>query len=94
MWLRFGVKEDAVYEHFKAIGADSGLDIVVHVYPASTKVSYSTRLMVRLAGLPQVKGLTADSRPRSPAAAPPRAPRPLLDDAPAAGAGLPQPTGL
>jgi 4-hydroxy-tetrahydrodipicolinate synthase len=62
MWLRFGVKEDAVYEHFKAIGAESGLDIVVHVYPASTKVSYSTRLMVRLAGLPQVKGFKMGER--------------------------------
>ena len=39
MWLRFGVREDAVYEYVKAIGAESGLDIVVHVYPASTKIS-------------------------------------------------------
>ena len=62
MWLRFGVREDAVYEYVKAIGAESGLDIIVHVYPASTKVSYSTRLMVRLAGLPQVKGFKMGER--------------------------------
>jgi len=62
MWLRFGVKEDAVYEYFKAIGEESGLDIIVHVYPANTKVSYSTRLMVRLAGLPHVKGFKMGQR--------------------------------
>jgi 4-hydroxy-tetrahydrodipicolinate synthase len=62
MWLRFGVKEDAVYEYVKAIGAESGLDVIVHVYPASTRVAYSTRLMVRLAGLPQVKGFKMGER--------------------------------
>src|SRR5205809_4484541 len=62
MWLRFGVREDAVHEYVKAIGAESGLDIVVHVYPANTRVSYSTRLMVRLAGLPQVKAFKMGER--------------------------------
>ena len=62
MWLRFGVKEDAVYEYFKAIGAESGLDVIVHVYPANTKASYSTRLMARLAALPQVKGFKMGER--------------------------------
>lgn len=62
MWLRFGVKEDAVYEYFKAVGAESGLDIIVHVYPANTKASYSTRLMLRLAGIPQVKAFKMGPR--------------------------------
>jgi 4-hydroxy-tetrahydrodipicolinate synthase len=62
MWLRFGVKEDAVYEYVKAIGAESGLDLIIHVYPSSTKVAYSTRLMVRLATLPQVKGFKMGER--------------------------------
>ena len=62
MWLRFGVKEDAVYEYFKAIGAESGLDLIAHVYPANTKVSYSTRLMTRLGSLPQVKGFKMGER--------------------------------
>ncbi|HEY3066229.1 MAG TPA: dihydrodipicolinate synthase family protein [Methylomirabilota bacterium] len=62
MWLRFGVREDAVYEFFKAIGGESGLDVIVHVYPAQTRASYSTRLMVRLAGLPHVKGFKMGER--------------------------------
>jgi 4-hydroxy-tetrahydrodipicolinate synthase len=62
MWLRFGVKEDAVYEYVRAIGAASGLDLIIHIYPANTKVAYSTRLMTRLAGLPQVKGFKMGQR--------------------------------
>ncbi|HEY7038804.1 MAG TPA: dihydrodipicolinate synthase family protein [Methylomirabilota bacterium] len=62
MWLRFGVKEDAVYEYVRAIGAESGLDLIVHVYPAGTRVAYSTRLMTRLASLPQVKGFKMGQR--------------------------------
>ncbi len=62
MWLRFGVTEDAVYEYFKAVGAESGLDIIVHVYPANTRVAYSTRLMLRLAGIPQVKAFKMGQR--------------------------------
>jgi len=62
MWLRFGVKEDAVYEYVRAIGTESGLDLIIHVYPASTKVAYSTRLMTRLASLPQVRGFKMGQR--------------------------------
>jgi len=62
MWLRFGVKEDAVYEYVKTIGGESGLDVIVHVYPASTRAAYSTRLMVRLASIPQVKGFKMGER--------------------------------
>jgi len=62
MWLRFGVKEDAVYEYVKAIGGESGLDVIIHVYPANTRAAYSTRLMVRLASIPQVKGFKMGER--------------------------------
>src|SRR5947199_18707 len=62
MWLRFGVKEDAVYEYVKAVGGESGLDVIVHVYPASTRAAYSTRLMLRLASIPQVKGFKMGER--------------------------------
>src|SRR2546430_12415633 len=62
MWLRFGVKEDAVYEYVKAVGGESGLDVIVHVYPASTRAAYSTRLMLRLASIPQGKGFKMGER--------------------------------
>jgi len=56
------VKEDAVYEYVKAIGAESGLDVIVHVYPSNTRAAYSTRLMVRLATILQVKGFKMGER--------------------------------
>src|SRR2546428_6161365 len=48
MWLRFGVKEDAVYEYVKTIGGESGLDGIVHVFPAGTRAAFPTRLLLRL----------------------------------------------
>ena len=62
MWLRFGVREEAVYEYVKAIGGESGLDVIVHVYPTNTRAAYSTRLMLRLASIPQVKGFKMGER--------------------------------
>ena len=55
MWLRFGMKPEHVVDYFSAIGEATGLDLVVHVYPAWTKASYSTELMAELARLPWVK---------------------------------------
>src|SRR6186997_69304 len=51
-------------EHARAAahaGADT-LDLIIHVYPASTRVAYSTRLMTRLASLPQVRGFKMGQR--------------------------------
>src|SRR5260370_27745065 len=47
MWLRFGVKEDAVYEDVKTIGGESRLDVILHPYPASTPAASSTPLLAR-----------------------------------------------
>lgn len=62
MWLRFGVTERAVLEYFKAVGGESGLDIIVHVYPANTRVSYSTKLLLQLSMLNQVKAFKMGPR--------------------------------
>ncbi len=62
MWLRFGVTERAVFEYFKTVGSESGLDIVVHLYPANTRASYSTRLLTELAKIPQVKAVKMGQR--------------------------------
>ena len=65
MWLRFGVKEDAVYEYFKAIGAESGLDIIVHVYPANHEGVLFHQADDAPGRAPQVKGLQdGRARPR------------------------------
>ncbi len=62
MWLRFGMRPEHVIDYFNAIGESSGLDLIVHVYPAWTRASYSTELMVELARLPHVKAFKVGTR--------------------------------
>jgi 4-hydroxy-tetrahydrodipicolinate synthase len=62
-WLRFGMQQpDNVVDYFKAVGEGSGLDIIVHVYPAWTRASYSFETLAALARLPQVKSMKVGTR--------------------------------
>lgn len=62
MWLRFGMRPQHVLDFFTAIGKASGLDLIVHVYPAWTRAGYSTDLMIALAELPWIKGFKVGTR--------------------------------
>ena len=62
-WLRFGMKQpDNVVDYFTAIGRASGLDLVVHVYPAWTRASYSFDTLAELARVPWVKCMKVGTR--------------------------------
>ncbi|MDE2515913.1 MAG: dihydrodipicolinate synthase family protein [Rhodospirillales bacterium] len=61
-WLRFGFRADQVIEYFTAIGDATGLPLVVHVYPAWTKSSFSSALLARLAQLPAVQAFKIGTR--------------------------------
>ena len=62
-WLRFGMKQpDNVVDFFSAIGKGSGLDLVVHIYPAWTRASYSFETLAALARLPWVKCMKVGTR--------------------------------
>jgi 4-hydroxy-tetrahydrodipicolinate synthase len=62
-WLRFGLRQpENVVDHFTAIGKASGLDLVVHVYPAWTRASYSFATLAALARLPWVKCMKVGTR--------------------------------
>jgi len=62
-WLRFGMQQpDNVVDFFKAVGDGAGLDIIVHVYPAWTRASYSFETLAALARLPQVKCMKVGTR--------------------------------
>jgi 4-hydroxy-tetrahydrodipicolinate synthase len=62
-WLRFGMRQpENVVDFFKAVGEGSGLDIIVHVYPAWTRASYSFETLAALAKLPHVKSLKVGTR--------------------------------
>ena len=54
-WLRFGFTPEHVVEYFDAIRPRPALDLVVHVYPAWTRASYSSQLLAELARLPWVQ---------------------------------------
>jgi 4-hydroxy-tetrahydrodipicolinate synthase len=62
-WLRFGMKQPGnVVDYFTAIGEESGLDLVVHIYPAWTRASYSFDTLAELARLPWVKSMKVGTR--------------------------------
>jgi 4-hydroxy-tetrahydrodipicolinate synthase len=62
-WLRFGMKQpENVVDYFTAIGRASGLDLVVHVYPAWTRASYTFETLAELARVPWVKCMKVGTR--------------------------------
>ena len=61
-WLRFGFRPQHVLDYFSAIGAASGLPLVVHVYPAWTKASFSSALLAELARLECVHAFKIGTR--------------------------------
>lgn len=60
-WLRFGYRADHVRHYFDAI-AETGLDLIAHVYPAWTRASYSTAVMAELARHPAVQAFKVGQR--------------------------------
>lgn len=60
-WLRFGYRPDHVRHYFEAI-AETGLDLIAHVYPAWTRASYSTAVMADLARMPAVQAFKVGQR--------------------------------
>ena len=62
MWLRFGMRDSHVVDYFTAIGEASGLDLVVHVYPAWTRASYSCELLAELTRVPHIKVFKVGTR--------------------------------
>ena len=53
-WLRFGMQPEHVIEHFTTIGRAVDINLIVHIYPAWTKASYSSALLAELAKIPAV----------------------------------------
>ncbi len=61
-WLRFGFRPSHVLDYFNAIGETCELPLVVHVYPAWTKASFSSELLAELARLPFVRAFKIGTR--------------------------------
>jgi 4-hydroxy-tetrahydrodipicolinate synthase len=61
-WLRFGFRPSHVIEYFEAIHQAAGLPLIVHVYPAWTKASFSSELLAELAQLDAVHAFKIGTR--------------------------------
>lgn len=61
-WLRFGFRPSHVIEYFEAIHKAAGLPLIVHVYPAWTKASFSSDLLAELAQLDAVQAFKIGTR--------------------------------
>lgn len=61
-WLRFGFRPSHVIEYFEAIHRAVNLPLVVHVYPAWTKASFSSSLLAELAQLDGVHAFKIGTR--------------------------------
>lgn len=64
-WLRFGMQPEYVIDLFTTIGKAVDINLVVHVYPAWTKASYSSELLGELAKLPWVTTFKVGTREMS-----------------------------
>ena len=60
-WLRFGCRPGHVMRYFETI-AETGLDLIAHVYPAWTRASYSSATMADLARMPAVRAFKTGQR--------------------------------
>lgn len=64
-WLRFGMQPEHVIEFFTAIGRAVDINLVVHIYPAWTKATYSSKLLAELVQLPWVSTVKIGTREMS-----------------------------
>lgn len=64
-WLRFGMQPQHVVDHFTAIAKAVDINLVVHIYPAWTKASYSSDLLAELARIPGVTTMKIGTREMS-----------------------------
>lgn len=65
IWLRFGMRPEHVIRYFSAIGEAVDINLVVHIYPAWTKASYSSALLQELAQLPWITTFKTGTREMS-----------------------------
>lgn len=64
-WLRFGMTHGDVMHYFTEIGKNTEMDLIVHIYPAWTKATYSSELLADLADIEWVKIMKIGTREMS-----------------------------
>ncbi|MFN0105316.1 MAG: dihydrodipicolinate synthase family protein [Bryobacteraceae bacterium] len=64
-WLRFGMQPQHVVDHFTAIANAVNINLIVHIYPAWTKATYSSELLAELARIPGITTMKIGTREMS-----------------------------
>lgn len=49
MWLRFGMHPKAPFEYVKDVADGADIDIIIHLYPATTKAFYPVETLIEMA---------------------------------------------
>jgi len=62
LWLRFGRESETAIRFVREVAANIDIGVIVHQYPAWTKVSYSTEELVELAKIPNVVAIKDGTR--------------------------------
>lgn len=62
LWLRFGRTSETAIRFVQEIAASIDIGIIIHQYPAWTKVSYTTEELVELAKIPNVVAIKDGTR--------------------------------
>lgn len=48
MWLRFGMNPNAPYEYIKDVAEGADIDIIIHLYPATSKAFYPVETLIKM----------------------------------------------
>ena len=63
MWLRFGMNPNAPFEHIKDVAEGADIDIIIHLYPATSKAFYPVETLIKMCKeIPHVKCIKVGTR--------------------------------
>ena len=48
MWLRFGMNPNAPFEYIKDVAEGADIDIIIHLYPATSKAFYPVETLIKM----------------------------------------------
>lgn len=48
MWLRFGMHKDAPFQYIKDVAEGADIDIIIHLYPATSKANYPVETLIKM----------------------------------------------
>ena len=67
MWLRFGMNPNAPFEYVKDVAEGADIDIIIHLYPATSKAFYPVETLIKMCKeIDHVKCIKMGTRVTSP----------------------------